>query len=85
MCVSHASLKKAFSHCVGRGEWTVCWGGGIIPQDVWAIIDHIPAHLIPSPVNPTLHIHRKLPIVFVQFAFSSQSSMPSLHSSMSIE
>ena len=73
-----------------EGEWTVFRGEGggvcvIISRDVWAILDHIPAQLTPSPVNPTLHMHRKLPIVFVQCAFSSQSSMPSLHSSMSIE
>ena len=41
--------------------------------------------LIPSPENPTLQVHSKLPKVLLHVAFSWQVSVPPEHSSMSIQ
>jgi len=37
-------------------------------------------HVVPSPVNPLLHVHWKLPMVSVHTALVWQLSIPSLHS-----
>jgi len=42
-------------------------------------------HSIPFPAYPGLHLHSKLPIVFVQIAFISQSLVPNEHSSISMK
>ena len=43
----------------------------------------IPEHDRPSPINPGVQLHVKEPLVFKQFAFSSQLWLRSSHSSMS--
>ena len=43
----------------------------------------VPEHESPSPVKPGLHVQLKFPAVFVQVAFSLQSWIPVLHSSIS--
>ena len=43
----------------------------------------IPEQLVPLPVYPSLHVHVKLPAVFVQFASLWQSSMSEEHSLIS--
>ena len=45
---------------------------------------YLPMQVLPSPRNPLLQIHSKLPSVFTQFEFISQSCNPFLHSSSSI-
>ena len=48
-------------------------------------IIRLPMQVFPSPRNPLLQVHSKLPSVFAQFAFMSQSCNPFLHSSSSID
>ena len=43
-----------------------------------------PIQVLPSPLNPSLHAHRKLPSIFVQLAFGSQLLVPSVHSLLSV-
>ena len=43
----------------------------------------VPEHECPSPVYPALQMHLLEPYVLVQFAFTSQSLMLYLHSSIS--
>ena len=43
----------------------------------------IPVHASPVPLYPSLHVHLYEPKVFEQFAFTSQSKISLLHSSMS--
>ncbi len=43
----------------------------------------LPSHVTPSPEYPSKHAQVKLPIVFVHSAFTSQLSVPSIHSSIS--
>ena len=43
-----------------------------------------PTQVLPSPLNPSLHAHRKLPNIFVQLAFGSQLLVPSVHSLLSV-
>ena len=47
------------------------------------IVSHL-LQLTPSPEYPMLHEQLKLPKVFVQLAFPSQLSVPSRHSSISV-
>jgi len=50
----------------------------------WPVAQVVHAlHVTPSPVNPDLHPHVKLPAVFEQFAFAEQFAEPVAHSSMS--
>ena len=51
--------------------------------DEHELISNIPAHVSPSPVQPSLHVHSYEPSLFLQAAFVSQGL--SEHSSMSIE
>ena len=44
---------------------------------------HLPLHSLPSPYSESLHMQVKLPAVFMQTAFLSQSCSPVSHSSMS--
>lgn len=43
-----------------------------------------PVHVFPSPSNPDLHVHVYPPSVSEHVAFSAQSAVSSLHSSISI-
>lgn len=43
-----------------------------------------PVHVFPSPSKPDLHVHVNPPSVSEHVAFSAQSAVSSLHSSISI-
>ena len=45
--------------------------------------DTVPEHKRPSPVNPSLHVQLCEPMVLVQVAFTWQSWLPVIHSSIS--
>ena len=44
----------------------------------------VAVHLRPSPMNPTLHMHRKLPSVLVHAALTSHTGVVSKHSFLSV-
>ena len=58
---------------------------GSLAKTLSIIINHKPVHDSPFPVYPVLHVHVKLPTVFVQVALPSQLSALVEHSSMSKE
>ena len=49
----------------------------------WMIPLPMQSPMVPLPINPDLQEQVKFPIWFVQSAFTSQLSVPSVHSSMS--
>ena len=49
---------------------------------VYLLVQPVP-DVLPSPLYPALHVQVKLPAVSAQVAWASQSSVPSVHSSIS--
>ena len=46
-------------------------------------VTYIPSHTLPFPLNPAAHLHSNAPSMFLQSAYSLQSAIPLVHSSMS--
>ena len=56
-----------------------------VDADEKTLKDSLPKHERPSPANPSLQVQLCPPTVLVQFAFTSQSWFPVMHSSTSRE